>query len=114
MWRHFGFFDTNTCPLKIFGDPVEQRWRLVPQSGQMESVSIERYDKQKPLSIDKPNDEPVYSPVCCKCDHLLSVRDRRCLAFPNGIPYVIWSGDDPHTSHFAGDNGILFRYAKTS
>ncbi|MEQ1905149.1 MAG: hypothetical protein ABL888_13250 [Pirellulaceae bacterium] len=82
-----------------------------PQPGERQSMTN---NEQEPLSIDKPEDEPVYSPVCCKCANLVSVRDRRCRAFPNEIPYVIWSGDNPHTSPFAGDNGVLFLYGRTT
>jgi len=31
-----------------------------------------------------------------------------CEAFPDGIPDDIAYGDNPHTTPFPGDNGILF------
>ncbi len=63
----------------------------------------------EPFSIDRPEDEPVYSPVCCRCLHLASVSGRRCRAFPNGIPYEIWSGVNPHTKPVEGDGGTMFK-----
>ena len=54
----------------------------------------------------------VYSPVCTFCVHLRAQgAGRRCDAFPEGIPKVIWNGANPHTSPVAGDHGILFQLA---
>ena len=33
---------------------------------------------------------------------------KTCKAFPNGIPEEILSGQNPHTSPYEGDNGIVF------
>lgn len=53
-------------------------------------------------------DHPVYSPVCTLCRHLKSLEYRTCTAFPDGIPYEIWDGENDHTKPYKGDNGILF------
>ena len=31
-----------------------------------------------------------------------------CKAFPNGIPFEISYGDNPHTTPYPGDNGIQY------
>ena len=56
-----------------------------------------------------------------KCKHYRGLRDFGdgggvedaglrfiCDAFPDGIPYAIAYGDNPHTKPFPGDNGIQF------
>ena len=45
---------------------------------------------------------------CRSCKHFLG--DRQCLAFPNSIPDVLWSGDNLHHQTFEGDQG--FRYQR--
>lgn len=48
---------------------------------------------------------------CMNCIHRIdSIQDTRpvCLAFPDGIPEVILTGDFDHTKPYAGDHG--FRY----
>jgi len=44
---------------------------------------------------------------CILCAHWHSM-SRQCTAFPDEIPDEIWSGDNPHTEPFDGDNGITF------
>jgi hypothetical protein len=58
------------------------------------------------FTIDRDEGEAIYSPVCTFCRHLRGFR--RCDAFPDRIPRVIWEGDDPHTEPFPGDHGIRF------
>jgi hypothetical protein len=55
---------------------------------------------------------PPYSPVCALCKHFPPVMERKCPAFPDGIPDVIWIGDDDHTTPHPGDGGILFEPRK--
>jgi hypothetical protein len=43
---------------------------------------------------------------CRFCGHYRN--DRRCAAFPDGIPDALWSGDNPHREPFPGDGGILY------
>ena len=38
--------------------------------------------------------------------------DRKCEAFPDGIPDSIWTGDDHHETPVAGDNGLVFEVGK--
>jgi hypothetical protein len=45
-------------------------------------------------------------PVCMDCKHFKGAR--KCDAFPDRIPDVIWLKGDPHTSPVAGDHGIQF------
>lgn len=52
------------------------------------------------------------SPTCDNCVHLRSSPARICDAFPDGIPLVIWNGDNKHTTPFAGDHGIQFEAKK--
>lgn len=45
-------------------------------------------------------------PNCFKC--LYYFNQRKCKAFPIGIPLKIILGDDLHISHYPGDKGITF------
>jgi hypothetical protein len=51
----------------------------------------------------------IVSPVCSLCVHLRDVADRKCIAFPDGIPDVIWMGGNDHRRPYPGDNGIQFK-----
>lgn len=62
----------------------------------------------KQITIDKGHDIPVYSPVCSYCQHLSKKSERACKAFPDGIPMVIWLGENRHNRPFPGDGGIRF------
>ncbi len=44
---------------------------------------------------------------CALCAHWKPM-SRECEAFPDEIPDEIWSGENPHTKPFPGDNGIQF------
>jgi len=49
-----------------------------------------------------------FSSVCTYCKHWKGAAFH-CNAFGNSpIPDEIWSGQNPHTSPFTGDNGITF------
>ncbi len=55
--------------------------------------------------------EAVYSPTCSKCKHLTVIGpygERRCKAFPEGIPDGIWLSENGHREPHPGDNGIQF------
>ena len=52
--------------------------------------------------------ETKYSPVCTYCAHLVSIQDRTCWAYPQGIPSPIWEGENNHHAAFKGDGGIVF------
>jgi hypothetical protein len=52
-----------------------------------------------------------FTPVCGQCRHLREGSRGaipRCDAFPDGIPTVIWRGDNDHRAPFPGDHGIQF------
>lgn len=49
-----------------------------------------------------------YSPVCAHCRHLDETTRFKCAAFPDGIPFAIWDGENPHTGPVDGDHGITF------
>jgi hypothetical protein len=51
---------------------------------------------------------PIYSEVCTFCRHLDVSADRKCAAFPSGIPLPIWMGENDHHAPFPGDHGIQF------
>lgn len=43
---------------------------------------------------------------CIDCVHIITYG--KCKAFPDKIPEEIWEGTVKHTSHYPGDNGIIF------
>lgn len=45
---------------------------------------------------------------CGRCANLTNLANRRCIAFPDGIPKEIWSNQFNHTRPYQGDNGIRF------
>jgi hypothetical protein len=53
----------------------------------------------------------IFSPVCTYCEHLTSVIERKCEAFPDGIPREIWLGKNNHQKPYKGDHGIQFKKA---
>ncbi len=59
---------------------------------------------------ERPDNLPVYSPVCMRCRHLdlENIEARRCRAFPDAIPNAIWTGEHDHRTAFPGDHGIRF------
>ena len=52
--------------------------------------------------------ETRWSVPCSLCKNLLNEKLRTCKAFRDGIPDVIWEGDNFHLEPFKGDNGIQF------
>lgn len=58
--------------------------------------------------LDGDQSLPTVSPVCTFCSRLVLDGGRTCAAFPQGIPYAIWSGENDHTESFAGDQGMRF------
>ena len=60
------------------------------------------------MNIDDRRPLIQFSKICTFCRHLQDVVDRRCAAFPQGIPAEIWEGRNDHTEPYAGDNGIQF------
>lgn len=46
---------------------------------------------------------------CLKCKHLAPINDKKCVAFPDGIPEEIWTGKISHKKkHPDQKNDILF------
>lgn len=51
---------------------------------------------------------PIFSDVCSRCKHWFRRPGRKCHAFPQGIPLVIWLGENDHRRPYAEDHGIRF------
>ncbi len=50
-----------------------------------------------------------FSKTCTMCKHLINNGiDRRCKAFPGGIPMAIWMSNKGHRRLVPGDGGIMF------
>ncbi len=58
--------------------------------------------------LDRNSHIPIFSEVCTFCRHLDISAERKCAAFPGGIPLAIWQGENDHHTAFPGDHGIQF------
>jgi hypothetical protein len=45
---------------------------------------------------------------CVTCIHAAKGGSDACAAFPDGIPYEIRSGQEPHVDPYPGDHGIQY------
>lgn len=64
-----------------------------------------------PPTTERERSEIVTSPAYCGlCAHY-NGRERRCTAFPNGIPLPIYNGSFDHRRSFDGDGGVKFKAA---
>ena len=53
-----------------------------------------------------------YQDNCKHCAHYLG--DQTCHAFQNGIPAILWSGENPHDEPYPGDQGYLYESRRLS
>ncbi len=68
-------------------------------------------NEEEPMTLDKDFEWYPYS-NCLRCLHFSLETNRpnyhTCKAFPQGIPYEIWSGENEHKKPYTGDKGIQF------
>jgi hypothetical protein len=59
---------------------------------------------------DSAYKETILSKVCIFCKHWNKEDhvNHTCKAFPDGIPYNIWLGENNHKKPYPGDHGIRF------
>ena len=50
----------------------------------------------------------IFSPICVNCKHADIFFERKCTAFPDGIPLDIWAGEVSHNEPVNGNHGIVF------
>ena len=63
-------------------------------------------ESNPPSRLDGPGSRPWKSDTCGDCTH--SRAGRTCLAFPQGIPEVLWNAYRGHREPVPGDNGIQY------
>lgn len=52
--------------------------------------------------------------TCASCRHLRSIKDQTCEAFPEGIPFVVLTGQHKHQIAIPGDQGIQYEKMEES
>ncbi len=64
----------------------------------------------KSFVLDPKLNPSLLSEVCTSCTHLDREHrlERRCKAFPRGIPEEIWDGKNDHRKPVRGDHGIQY------
>ncbi len=61
------------------------------------------------IHLDADLRQTHFSPICMWCSRLIDYGiDRKCDAFPDGIPSAIWEGEADHRVPYPGDQGIQF------
>jgi len=49
---------------------------------------------------------------CCSCIFMLSIENKTCVAFIDGIPEDVWLGKISHNSPIKGDKGLRYKEVK--
>lgn len=66
------------------------------------------------FTLDERDGRPQINWHCFRCTQFLqdaTAAGAVCRAFPDGIPDLIWSGQNDHTAPVSGDHGIQFEQA---
>jgi hypothetical protein len=74
-------------------------------------MGIDASEKEVTTMADEAFLKPNPRWICASCKHLRAIpmdQYPTCAAFPDGIPFVIATGQNDHKKPFPGDHGLQY------